>query len=334
MIKNAFFQAQGIQFSVSGRKRPILRLSDFGLEKGQCLFILGENGAGKTSLLSILGGYLVPDAGRIWLNGNTIKPLEQRMVPGFEQIEMVAQNPTMDPFLSVAQNLEKALRMLPEKVAQKHRNYLVKLCRIGPLMDQKTGDLSGGELRRLSIAIALAKEPRILLLDEPFAELDARSKMELLLIFLDIKKEKQISTIIVSHQPAEARWLADEIRILKMGSWLEQIRPTAGRFIPKRNYSARLLGLANLFPQKFFAEMVFPQGQRWVHIPSQSWFFQKEEGLVYFGEGLRKASQFDGRAWQSLWECQGQVLLVSSPIEPEIKEANLYFDPRDLLFLR
>lgn len=335
MAKNIpFLFADNLRVNIPGRARPILSVSGFGVEKGRCLFILGENGAGKTTLLSALAGYLVPDSGDISLNGHKVKPLSERLVPGFAGIERVEQTPQANPFLTVSENLEKSLRSLPDKEANRRYKSLVSLCHLKKLLEQKTGSLSGGEMRRLSLALSLAHNPEVLLLDEPFAELDAQTRLEFLQILLAIKSTSHCALILVSHQAQEAQWIADEIRVLKNGKWAESLHKKEGQFRPKSILAARLLGYSNLVR---VSDLQQPEGLEgktgvsWVHIPPNSISFKSEVKHLSMGEFRLVQSYFDGERWHSLWKRDQLLIQVSGSTKPENENAELVADDRRFL---
>lgn len=335
--KIPFLFATDLYVRLPSRSKPILAVSSIGVDKGKCLFILGENGAGKTTLLSVLAGFLVPDSGQILLNGKRIKPLSERLVPGFEGIERVEQSPQANPFLTVSENLEKSLRSLPEREEKRQSKYLVALCHLKKLLDQKTGSLSGGELRRLSLALSLASNPAVLLLDEPFAELDAQTRMEFLQILLNLKNSGNCALIVVSHQAQEAQWLADEIRVLKNGKWAETIQKSGGKFVPQTILSARLLGYSNLLFVSN-AHLNVPLGEvnqsSWIHIPPFSIHFHALAAGVELGEFQLLQSYCEGEFWHSLWRKEQIVLRVSGKEMPEKEPSLLFADPHQIIRFR
>ena len=258
MAKNIFlFQAFQIRYSVPNRKQVILKINSLSVEKGKCYFILGENGAGKSSLLAVMGGYLAPDSGQLFWKEKTIKPLSERLVKGFEGISLVKQEPELNPFLTAGEELFKALRHLPDRACSLKKNELVRVCRLKPILLQKTGNLSGGEKRRLAIAIALAKNAEMLLLDEPFSDLDYPAKAIFRAMLLDLKQVQQTALVIVSHQGEDSYWLADQLLTMEKGRWIEKLDRTVSGFNPKLGRTARLLGWKNVVDSSLLASPIF-----------------------------------------------------------------------------
>lgn len=334
-MKMPDFQTTQILFSVPGRKKCILQVAAFGLNFGQCLFIIGENGAGKTSLLSVLGGYVRPDVGDVFLVGKKLKPLSERLVPGFEEVEFVGQQHRHDQFLTVEENLKKGVRIFGNVQRDNLLHYWAKWARIYHLLGQKAGNLSGGEARRLALAIAMARRPKVLLLDEPFAELDIISRLQLLQMLMELKAQHAVALIIVSHHPKEAFWLAEEIRIIKGGKWLERIKPVSGAFLPKRVTSARLLGLSNIISQKKLGLGDLNDKSRFWQIPPSKFSFFRDEGLFDLGRGKVISVYRDQNQWMHLMDWKDEILLVSSPIPAEEgKFTHLFAAPDGWLGLR
>lgn len=307
------FQTTQIRFSVPGRKKSILQVAPFSIDFGKCLFIIGENGAGKTSLLSVLGGYVRPDFGDIFLEGKRLKPLSERLVPGLEEIELVAQQHRHDLFLSVEENLKRAVRIYDEANRDSLLYFWATWARIHHLLGQKAGDLSGGEARRLALAIAMARKPKVLLMDEPFAELDMSSRLQLLEMLIELKQQHAVAIIVVSHHPKEAFWLADEIRIMKGGKWLERLKPVYGSFLPKRITSARLLGYSNIIPQKKLGNDFQNDTYRFWQIPPSKFAFAEANGSKGIGPATIISAYRDQDNWMHLIQWKDEILLISSP---------------------
>lgn len=337
MAKNIpILSAKNIRLSVPGKIKPIISIPKLEIGKGKCLFILGENGAGKTSLLSILAGKTVPDSGEIFMHDKLIKPLSERLVSGFEGMELVEQSPQANPFLTVDENLEKALRQIHDSEKKKSKARIVKLCRLSSFLIQKTGSLSGGELRRLSVAMALATHPEIILLDEPFSDLDSQSRLELVTLLLEIKSIGQSALILVSHQAKEAFWLADEIKVLKQGKWGETLTPEMGTFHPKTMTAARLLGMGNLFSVKQIEEIMgngFISKSSWFHLPESTIRFEFQSGDFELNQFQLVTFQHSDGSFHSLWKKDNLVLLVKSSDLPPKNSDNLFLNPNSILWL-
>jgi molybdate transport system ATP-binding protein len=173
----------------------------------------GPSGAGKTTLVNMISGLMAPDRGRIVIDDTVLFDTANRinLPPHGRRIGYVFQEGRLFPHLSVKHNLDYGRRMrgLPRDNA--HMQRIVSLLDIGTLLDRRTGKLSGGERQRIAIGRALLMRPRLLLLDEPLASLDAARKREILPYLERLRDEVGIPMVYVSHQAAELRRIATSV---------------------------------------------------------------------------------------------------------------------------
>ena len=200
------------------------RLGDFTLQaafesEGRVTGLFGASGSGKTSLVNMIAGLLVPDRGSIMIDGETVDDVEKRVhVPVHRRrIGYVFQDARLFPHLDVRQNLDSGRRMnhLADDPAQLKR--ITELLDIGSLLDRRPGKLSGGERQRVALGRALLSKPRLLLLDEPLGALDEDRRAEILPYLVRLRDEARIPMVYVSHDAAEMRQLATQIVLLKRG---------------------------------------------------------------------------------------------------------------------
>ena len=222
------------------------QLRDFSLDlkiqakPGEILVLMGENGAGKSTVLNILSGLLNPDTGSIRLNGKSLfestsgvsVPVEAR------NIGYVLQNSTAFPHLSVSENVAygmKARHMHKNKIAKQVDQWM-GLMDIRNLADVKAGKLSGGQKQRVVIARALAIEPKLLMLDEPFTALDTESRQSVQEAVRTCVTDLQIPCLVVTHRVADVHELGDRVYLLNRGvnRWegLPSDVPVAGIQLP------------------------------------------------------------------------------------------------------
>jgi len=209
------------------------QLRDFSLDlkiqakPAEILVLMGENGAGKSTVLNLLSGLLTPDAGSIRLNGKSLfkstfgvsVPVEAR------NIGYVLQNSTAFPHLSVSENVAygmKARHMHKDRIAE-HVDKWMELVDIRNLADIKAGKLSGGQKQRVAIARALAIEPDLLMLDEPFTALDADSTTTLKRHLRTYVRDLQIPCILVTHRLTDTQDIGDAACTITRGTinWQE-----------------------------------------------------------------------------------------------------------------
>ena len=193
----------------------------FTLGQKKILSIFGKSGSGKTTLLKIIAGLLQPDIGSVSLSGEVIKGPEEKLVPGHEEIKVVFQDFQLKHKMTVRENIDYTL-LAYEKV---YRNYrlqkVLSMCLLNDIENQFIEELSGGQKQRVAIARALSNEPQLLLMDEPFSNLDLIAKSQLRKAIKNIISESKSSVIFVSHDPEEVLAISDEIIILDRGKVIQ-----------------------------------------------------------------------------------------------------------------
>ena len=186
------------------------------IKNGSLVALLGPSGSGKSTLLRVLAGLENPDAGRIWLNGQdtTQVPLQKR------EIGFVFQNYALFPHLTVSQNIAFGLEIRDINSSRKTQRVqeLLQLMQLEKFADRYPNQLSGGQRQRVALARALAVEPKVLLLDEPFAALDAKIRKQLRNWLRNLHQHISVTTVFVTHDHVEAFELAHEIVVLENGN--------------------------------------------------------------------------------------------------------------------
>jgi molybdate transport system ATP-binding protein len=174
--------------------------------------LFGPSGSGKTSIVSMVAGLLTPDRGRIMCNGMLLfdSAGQVSQPPHRRAIGYVFQDGRLFPHLTVAQNLDYGRRMYRLPVDASERERVIGMLDIDPLLKRRPGHLSGGERQRVAIGRALLMHPRLLLLDEPLASLDAARKREIFPYLLRLRDER-VPMIYVSHHAAELRRIATTV---------------------------------------------------------------------------------------------------------------------------
>jgi iron(III) transport system ATP-binding protein len=231
-----------------GAKEEAVQAMSFCLEAGQNVALVGESGSGKTTFLRMLAGFEIPDGGmirfgeEIWSDATTFLPPEKR------RIGMLFQDYALFPHLTVAQNIAFGLHHLPKAERPAIVKRALEQVRLPELSERYPHQISGGQRQRIALARALAPEPRILLLDEPFSHLDELVKADLRDEIYDLLTSLGIATLSVIHDTRDALRCADEIAILQKGRLLQRGTPEDLYLRPADPYIARFFGLANLLP--------------------------------------------------------------------------------------
>lgn len=185
------------------------------IKNGSLVGLLGPSGSGKSTLLRVMAGLEIPDSGRIWLEGQnaTNLCLQQR------EIGFVFQNYALFPHLTVSENISFGLdiRKIDNDLKKRRVNELLQLVQLEKFAERYPSQLSGGQRQRVALARALAVEPKVLLLDEPFAALDAKIRKQLRNWLRNLHHQISVTTVFVTHDHQEAMELAHEIVLLDKG---------------------------------------------------------------------------------------------------------------------
>jgi len=223
----------------------VVKNLSFKLDKGERLVILGASGCGKTTLLKAISGYHPISKGEIIFNNEKILDPTEQLVPGHETIKLVNQDFQLDDFHTVEENIRLRLLQFDQIYLLQRVEELLKLTELSNIRTSLAKNLSGGQKQRLAIARALADEPELLLLDEPFNQLDYHLKHKIEAYILTYLSKYNISAILVSHNGEEAMRWANKIAFMKKGKLLRT--DTVDNFynFPKNKYEAGFFGTMN-----------------------------------------------------------------------------------------
>ena len=212
------------------------------VQKGQILGIIGQSGSGKSTLLKLLGGHLDLQNGEIYIEDSLLVPPSKKLISGDIRIKTVTQQNTLFPNITIEENIAYELRLFKKDFQKQRVEKLAKLLNIFHLKSKYPRELSGGEIQRVMIAKAIADEPKVLLLDEPFSNLDSIIKKKVLFELKKVVLEEQIACIFVTHEIGDAFGLVDELLILKNGKSIQKGTSEHIYFYPKNKYVALLVG--------------------------------------------------------------------------------------------
>ena len=190
------------------------------IESGKLIALLGPSGCGKSTILNMLSGILPATEGRILFDDRDVTNLP----PEKRNVGLVFQNYALYPHMTVLENIcfPLEIKRVPKKQRIERARELAELVRISELLQRKPSELSGGQQQRVAIARALAKEPQLLLLDEPLSNLDAKLRVEMREEILRIQRASKVTTVFVTHDQEEASSIADEVILLKLGVLQQQ----------------------------------------------------------------------------------------------------------------
>jgi ABC-type multidrug transport system ATPase subunit len=250
-------------------EKTILTDLAFHVEEGEVLAIVGQSGAGKSTLLKTIAGLIPYLEGGIKMDGRTVKKSVHALIPGDKDIALVTQDFNEDLYFTAEENIKAAMLHLLKEDQSEFLEELIAVMDIEAIRNKQSRYLSGGEKQRVSLACALAKEPLLLLLDEPFAHIDVHLRQRIGNYLRNLVKEKNIALIWVSHEGEEALGWGDSILINHQNNWL-------GKFSPKEVYFDQV----DQPYAYFFGEVNRVKvGEEWIHF--RPWDFSLEDTKKY-----------------------------------------------------
>lgn len=242
--------SRGVHLAIEGLSHSygalrVLHDIDFAVEPGEVVALLGPSGCGKTTILRLVAGFIRQSEGRIRMNGAEIDDVP----PNRRQIGLVFQNYALFPHLTVRENIGYGLVAQGKKRQDvRHRvDEVLQLIQLSKFADRLPRDLSGGQQQRVATGRALATQPRLMLLDEPFGALDKNLRLDMQIEFLRIQRKFGITTIIVTHDQEEAFSLANRVVVLN-GGRVEQVATPASLYdYPATLFVNGFVGSTNRF---------------------------------------------------------------------------------------
>lgn len=262
------------------------------IKKGDFVAIVGESGSGKSTLLKLIYGLLAPNTGELFFKGNHLPGPHEKLIPGHEAMKMVTQDFNLNLYARVYDNISGMLSNEDIQGKQQKTWEMMEFLSIDHLSEKRIVELSGGEQQRVAIARAIITEPEVLLLDEPFSQIDAVLKNQLRADLRRLCSFLGITMILVSHDPADGMTLADDMIIIKDGQVKERGKPSEIYANPSHTYTARLLGNAFVLPSAEAQSlglkttkntvMIYPE---WVQLKN-SWSSKRYEIKDIFFKGF------------------------------------------------
>jgi multiple sugar transport system ATP-binding protein len=308
------------------------------IPSGKLIGLLGPSGCGKSTTLYMIAGLLQPNEGRIFFGEEDVTDV----APEDRGIGLVFQNYALYPHMTVRQNIMFPLENInvPKAEALQRAQEMADLVGIGELMNRKPRQLSGGQQQRVAIARALVKKPRVLLLDEPLSNLDARLRLQTREEIKRIQRETGITTIFVTHDQEEAMSISDEIVLMELGVKQQVGEPQQVYDEPNNLFVAKFLGTPpiNIFEAKIQDGNIF-LGDFKVHKTkadlSEVLFGIRPEGFIVVEKGVLELKVF-------LVETIGRdtTLILKDPTDPDgirtfraIVDASYRIQPGDIVNL-
>ncbi|WP_163268877.1 ABC transporter ATP-binding protein [Chelativorans alearense] len=292
-----------------GKTIAVERL-DLPIRKGELIALLGPSGCGKTTTMRAITGLLKPASGTITLDGKDIT----RLPANKREVGLVFQSYALFPHLSVFENVAFGLRLkkLPSAQIVKKVEDGLAMVGLGQFQSRKPAELSGGQQQRVALARSLVMQPKVLLLDEPLSNLDARLRLEMRTELQRVQRESGVTMVFVTHDQNEALALADRIVVMKDGR-IEQLgTPEEVYNSPVSRFVADFVGFENIFPVKD-GQLQTQNGPTELSIPlsAQTTGLAWRPSMVRLGEG-----RFEGEVLGVAFAGGTREYLLKTPLGP------------------
>lgn len=226
-------------------KKKILDDISLTIGEGEIVGVVGKSGMGKTSLLKLMSAHLTANSGEVFHNGKLLIGPNEKLIPGYEDLQVVNQDFALDLYHSVEENVREKVLHLPKKEQLLLIDEVLSLVELDNLRSQKAHLLSGGEQQRLALARALACEPTFLFLDEPFVHLDQALRFRIMNYLIRLNEVRNTSIILVSHDGSELMGLVNRLLHLQNGRIVRDDHPHNLFYQPDSTEQAELLGTIN-----------------------------------------------------------------------------------------
>ncbi|HNH83892.1 MAG TPA: ABC transporter ATP-binding protein [Acidobacteriota bacterium] len=307
MDQDFFVELRNLSCRFSGK--TVLNHLSLCLRKGEFFSLLGPSGCGKTTTLRILAGLEVPSTGSVWINGNEITALP----PESRGLGYVFQNYALFPHLNVWENVAFGCRLQKLETRQLEQAVcdVLELVRLGEYGKRQVFELSGGQQQRVALARALAIQPQVLLLDEPFSNLDSRLRIETREQVREIVRKLKVTTVLVTHDREEAFALSDRLAVMEGGEVKQVGTPLEVYFTPQTVEVARFWNDGNCVPLTAVPTDV--PGLNQTNPTASHVFFRSEDARLAFPgakpsenppypealafQGVVHSIQFTGASW-------------------------------------
>lgn len=291
---------------------PVLKGISFEIGEGDHLCVMGESGCGKSTLLKGIYGLLDLDEGEIFWKEKQVLGPAYNLVPGMPFFKYVAQDNDLMPFTSVADNVSKYLSRIDMEGAKRRTDELLEVIGMSEFREKKVKDLSGGQKQRVALARALALDPELLLLDEPFSQVDNFKKNSLRRTLFNYLKDKGIACVVATHDSEDALSFADKMLVIQHNKQEAFAAPADLFKNPPGKYVASLFDDVN---------EVEVGGKKTLLYPDQIQIVNDSEKN---GRVLR--SYFKGSHWLIEIQYQEQLLYVNHSVKlPEQMTVSLNF---------
>ncbi|MEO7978805.1 ABC transporter ATP-binding protein [Flavobacterium sp.] len=257
---------QNISFSYT--ENPVIKNLSFTIGNGQNVAVIGESGCGKSTLLKLIYGLYDLNEGKIFYDETPVLGPKYNLIPGMPYMKYLAQDFDLSPYETVSENVGKFLSNGFANMKKLRIQELLEMVEMENFANTKTKFLSGGQQQRIALVRVLALEPKVILLDEPFSQIDAFRKNALRRNLFRYLKQKQITCILATHDSTDALSFADEAIVMRNGEIIIKDNPAVIYNNPPSKYVASLFGEVNEIPT-YLLKLTDDQNEKSLVYPHQ-----------------------------------------------------------------
>lgn len=286
-------------------QKTVLRQLDFSVKSGKSMAVMGKSGSGKSTLIKLLYGLLDADNGSVFWKDIKILGPAYHLVPGMDFMKYVAQDFDLMPYTTLQENIGHFLSNFDLRYKKEKVDELIELVGLTDFATRKVSTLSGGQMQRVALAKALASQPEVLLLDEPFSHLDYPHKIELSRAIFKFAKKNQVTVIFATHIPEEALQFADDILVLHEGKMIFNGTSTEAYYTKKDIRVAQLFGEINQLSSAITQKLNVTEN-----------LFRPHELIISDNSGMLATvseSYFMGDSYLIELLCENQTIYVKNP---------------------
>ncbi len=294
----AYIELRDIDVSYDGHKKILDKLS-LDVEEGQLVSLLGPSGCGKTTTLRVLGGFIQPGAGNVFVKGKeyTNTPIHKR------NFGIVFQSYALFPHMTVADNIAFGLKMrhIPKSEMGKRVQAILQTVDLPEFGKRYPRELSGGQRQRVALARALVVGPELLLLDEPLSNLDAKLRLKMRVEIRELQQKMGITSVFVTHDQEECFSISDKVAVMNDGVIEQYDSPETIYARPKTEFVARFVGFENFFKLHSEADGYYGNGIRFAALEPDTGAQKTRKGtirpedIVILRDGTPESNVIEGR---------------------------------------
>jgi iron(III) transport system ATP-binding protein len=262
----SILEISNISLTYPAMDSPAVNNISLNIEKNEIHALVGESVCGKSTTIRMIAGLENPTSGEIKYNGQLLNRAGYSVPPEKRNIGMVFQDNSLFPHLTVKENILFGIKDKTQRTEEKSE-YFLNLTGLNGLGERYPHEISGGQVQRVALSRALAPEPELILMDEPFNNLDIRIKMNMLEEVGKILNKTNTTCLLITHEKSEAFILADRITVMREGTLLQTAKPPELYKSPVDTYVAEFFGRANHIPVKLNNGM-FETAMGMINVPS------------------------------------------------------------------